>query len=285
MGIGTITPAEELHIAGTAFPGIRLEDDGASPQSWEMLSSSNNFVILDITAGTNPFEIEDGAANSTLVVADTSRVGIGTSAPTSTLEVTKSDGTSQILVDENSGTAANRTLLALENNGKPQMVFTNSASGRTWKTGMTGADHFQIKTGNKRLQIFKNGRVKVIRGGTTTLDLQTNGDLTIAGTYFSSSDVDAKADLAPVDGREVLAQLAALPVATWRYKDDEDEARHLGPSAQDFRAAFGLGEDDKHIAPADMAGVALAAIQALQAQNLALQARVAALEERLARAN
>ena len=31
--------------------------------------------------------------------------------------------------------------------------------------------------------------------------------------------------------------------------------------AQDFRAAFGLGEDDKHISAIDEGGVALAAVQ------------------------
>jgi len=33
---------------------------------------------------------------------------------------------------------------------------------------------------------------------------------------------------------------------------------HLGPVAQDFHAAFGLGADDKHIATVDADGVALA---------------------------
>ena len=37
----------------------------------------------------------------------------------------------------------------------------------------------------------------------------------------------------------------------------------MGPVAQDFRAAFGLGEDDKHISTVDAAGVALAAMQTL----------------------
>jgi trimeric autotransporter adhesin len=38
--------------------------------------------------------------------------------------------------------------------------------------------------------------------------------------------------------------------------------------AQDFKAAFNLGEDDKHIATVDADGVALAAIQGLN-QKLA----------------
>ena len=39
--------------------------------------------------------------------------------------------------------------------------------------------------------------------------------------------------------------------------------KHLGPVAQDFQAAFGLGTDDKSIGTVDADGVALAAIQAL----------------------
>jgi hypothetical protein len=37
--------------------------------------------------------------------------------------------------------------------------------------------------------------------------------------------------------------------------------------AQDFHAAFQVGDDDKHIATVDADGVALAAIQGLQAST------------------
>jgi trimeric autotransporter adhesin len=60
--------------------------------------------------------------------------------------------------------------------------------------------------------------------------------------------------------------------------------------AQDFHAAFGLGDDDKLISTVDADGVALAGIQALDARTTALRAEndalkrhVAELEARLAR--
>jgi hypothetical protein len=63
----------------------------------------------------------------------------------------------------------------------------------------------------------------------------------------------------------------------------------MGAVAQDFHAAFGVGPDDKHIAPLDGNGVALAAIQGLnelvKAQQAALQAqgaKIESLEARLA---
>jgi len=92
-----------------------------------------------------------------------------------------------------------------------------------------------------------------------------------SGTWASLSDRTAKTDIAPLDDSAVLAKVAALPVSTWRYKT-ESGVRHVGPMAQDFYAAFGVGEDDRHITSIDEDGVALAAIKALHAENLRLHA-------------
>ncbi len=61
----------------------------------------------------------------------------------------------------------------------------------------------------------------------------------------------------------------------------------MGPMAQDFRAAFGLGVNDTSIVTVDADGVALAAIQglnervvALEVDNRALRARLERLEAR-----
>jgi hypothetical protein len=80
----------------------------------------------------------------------------------------------------------------------------------------------------------------------------------------SLSDRDAKEGFAAVDPEAVLARLAALPLETWRYRGEAPGVRHLGPMAQDFAAAFGLGADDRRIHAVDASGVALAAIQGLQ---------------------
>jgi hypothetical protein len=47
--------------------------------------------------------------------------------------------------------------------------------------------------------------------------------------------------------------------------------------AQDFYAAFRVGEDDRHITTIDEDGVALAAVKAVHAENRALRSDVAAL--------
>jgi hypothetical protein len=105
----------------------------------------------------------------------------------------------------------------------------------------------------------------------------------IAGALYNPSDRNLKQDFAGVDVVDVLNKLVALPVSRWTYKNDDQHTRHLGPVAQDFHAAFGLGADDKHIATIDEGGVALAAIKGLYLKLQASEARSRAKEKELAR--
>ncbi len=99
-------------------------------------------------------------------------------------------------------------------------------------------------------------------GGGTELMHLVQGGLYVNGALVSTSDRNAKENFAPVDAQAVLEKVAALPLSRWNYKQDPSQ-QHLGPMAQDFHAAFGVGPDDKHIATVDADGVALAAIQGL----------------------
>jgi hypothetical protein len=105
------------------------------------------------------------------------------------------------------------------------------------------------------------------------------------GSWSSVSDRNLKANFAPVDGQDVLKKLANIPIDTWNYKSQDAAIRHIGPVAQDFYAAFGVGEDNVTISTIDADGVALAGlkgayqlIQEKDAQIASLEARVAALE-------
>lgn len=92
-------------------------------------------------------------------------------------------------------------------------------------------------------------------------NVQVTGNVA-ANQFITTSDRNAKESFAPVDSREILARVAALPIQKWNFKQDAD-IRHIGPMAQDFYAAFEVGTDEKHIATVDADGVALAAIQGL----------------------
>lgn len=103
-----------------------------------------------------------------------------------------------------------------------------------------------------------------------------------SGSWGSLSDRSVKANFVAVDGRDILVRLAAIPIQIWNYTAQDPSIRHIGPMAQDFYAAFGVGEDERYISTIDADGVALAAIQALYAENQALESRVTDLEMRLA---
>ncbi len=103
--------------------------------------------------------------------------------------------------------------------------------------------------------------------------------LSNGGAWTNVSDVNRKHGFAAVLGEDVLLRLRSLPITTWTYNAESDGVRHLGPTAQDFHAAFGLGGDDRtHITTVDADGVALAAAQALEARTRAQAERIQVLE-------
>jgi hypothetical protein len=146
--------------------------------------------------------------------------------------------------------------------------------------------------------VFQDGSVQMGKNQTQQFFLDTAGNVTIQGTLTELSDVNAKENITPVDGRALLARLTELPIATWNYKADATKSPHIGPMAQDFHAAFGLGADDTHLAPKDLAGVALVGVKELykmiedreatiiqqQTEIAELKQRTAALEEMVRRA-
>ena len=83
----------------------------------------------------------------------------------------------------------------------------------------------------------------------------------------ATSDRNLKENFAPVDIHNVLEKLAQVRVSTWNYKSDSRDVRHIGPMAQDFAKAFGVGDSDRVIHVVDSGGVTMASIQAAVYQN------------------
>ena len=117
-------------------------------------------------------------------------------------------------------------------------------------------------------------------GTTTPTHLFQVGNAYCDGnTWSPSSDRNLKAGFQPVDVNAILSKIAVVPITSWHYTNDVT-TRHLGPMAQDFHAAFGIGADDQHICDVDAGGVALAAIQGL---NRKVDSENAKLREELSR--
>ncbi len=122
--------------------------------------------------------------------------------------------------------------------------------------------------------VYAPGAVRLFAGP----PLSGGCTLTGGSGWACASDRALKSDVVAVDGREVLDQVVALPVARWTFASVPG-IEHMGPMAQDFHAAFGLGDDATRLAPMDVQGVALAAIQGLNAK---LEERVADQQREIA---
>lgn len=277
LGLGTAAPVVDIHDVRGNTPTLRLDQDGSSgftPQVWDVAGNETNFFVRDATNGSRlPFRIQPNAPSNSLFLAATSgNAGIGTSSPSAALHVRRTDGTSKLLVEEASATAADRVLMQLQNSG------TNVKSRFLIQSGTGGSGIWTFDNNGQALDSFSITRVG---GPTNAFTLTSAGNLTIGGTLTQLSDRNAKAEIAAVDPQTVLSKVAELPINTWRYKTDS--ARHIGPMAQDFAAAFGFGSDDTHVAPADVGGVALAAIKALNdvvsAKDAQLEAQRSKLDE------
>jgi hypothetical protein len=93
------------------------------------------------------------------------------------------------------------------------------------------------------------------------------------GQLNSGSDRNIKEHFEAVEPLDILERVTSLPITSWNFKTEPD-VRHIGPMAQDFKAAFEVGIDDKHIGVVDAQGVALAAIQGLNQKIVELQAEL-----------
>lgn len=120
-----------------------------------------------------------------------------------------------------------------------------------------------------------------VQNPTNPLEHSSGAHLTAGGVWTNASDKSLKENFKPVDGGALLGKIDELPISQWNYKNESDEVTHIGPTAQDFKKVFGVGENDKTISTIDPSGIALAAIKELNSQNRELKEVNARLKKQL----
>jgi hypothetical protein len=160
-------------------------------------------------------------------------------------------------------------MLELQNTGGARITLKNTVKKTAWIFSTNNRDEFYFSRANttgSEMLLSPNGRLRIGPGDKTVFDLNPNGNLRIVGDLTAngvsySSDRNRKENFTQIDPQQTLEKLVSVPVTEWNFK--QDDTRHIGPMAQDFYAAFGVGKDNKHLSPADTAGVTIAAIQGL----------------------
>ena len=288
----TLTPRERLASVAYAVRSARAESFGGtvldsqlSTNVARLSGASQEFSgPVSFTGASNEFAgafSGDGSAltNAAGWVRDfnnlyytNGNVGIGTNVPRGRLHLHR---------DWEGGNGGALTL-----SGDIPSLRLGDGSGlpgpQVWLIQVSNGLHF-VRYGwgyEYHMTVLSNGFVGI---GTTT----PTGMLHVAGNAYATaflptSDRNAKENIAPIDQQAVLEKVAALPLAQWNFKT-EPGVVHLGPMAQDFHAAFGLGPNDTTIPTVDADGVSLAAIQALyrlvEEQRAELDAQRTRIEE------
>ena len=92
--------------------------------------------------------------------------------------------------------------------------------------------------------------------------VRINGTFEVTAGLTNPSSRTLKNQFVTLDASTILAKLSELDIQQWTYKTRPDE-KHVGPVAEDFYEAFGLGQGDKNISTIDADGIMMLAIQGL----------------------
>ena len=223
--------------------GNGVNDGTCAPSSGDPNGDEGSFVWAD--RSTEVDFVSSGP--NQFIVRAAGGVGINT-VPATTIELTI-----QAL-------NADANIVLRTASGKEVSIFANDTSGTLRFVTVPTA-------GLDRIQVFGGS------GGPATL---SNG-----GTWTNASSRTYKENFTAVNGLDVLSRLIALPIMTWDYIGSS-EGSHMGPVAEDFKASFGLAGDGKSISTVDADGIALAAIQGLNAklesENAALRSQLESIQ-------
>jgi hypothetical protein len=110
------------------------------------------------------------------------------------------------------------------------------------------------------------------------ISTSTGAFLSSGGVWTNASDAALKENFTAIDPLAILQGVVDMPITRWNYIAEGDTL-HIGPTAQDFYAAFGVGQDDVTIGTIDADGVALAAIQGLYQLVEQKDTEIAALQQ------
>ena len=258
IGIGTATPVLDVHANTTDTPAIRLEQNnsgGFTAQTWDIAGNEANFFVRDVTSGSRlPFRIRPGAPTSSIDIAASGNVGIGTGAPDANLDV--SGNTILVGADSGLNTRTNSTT-KISRLTAPPFTTTNLdlayAGAVTTSTdnivGIGGAlagfsaatvivfhtaANTNTDTGTERMRILSNGRVGI---GTAAPDqlLSVNGDASKSGGGSWQTFSDER--LKKINGSFDSGLKAVMRLQPLRYEYKPDNA--LGIKLEGERIGVG----------------------------------------------
>ncbi|HEX9984376.1 MAG TPA: tail fiber domain-containing protein [Thermoanaerobaculia bacterium] len=285
VGIQQSAPLLDLHITATDTPAARLEQTnggGFTAQTWDIGGNEANFFIRDLTGGSRlPFRIRPGAPTSSIDVAASGNVGIGTASPSRNLDVRGSSPT----IDTFAFIGSDPT------NGPGMLI------GHAGGTSGVGRGGVVINSIADASAVAPNPSVRILIAGSQRFIIDNQGYmglfgitdpsvpihvgngafLSLAGVWTDASSRTYKENIQDVDASAALDTLAALRPVTYNYKKDPEE-QYVGFIAEDVPELVATKER-KGMAPMDVVAVLTKVVQEQQKTIDQLNDRLSQLEK------
>jgi hypothetical protein len=243
VGLGTATPVLLLHERSSDTPGHRFEQDasgGFTAQTWDIGANEANFFVRDVTGGSRlSLRIRPGAPTSSIDIAASGAVGLGTASPGTYAGVPArldiGNTGSHNLANVNAATAFSANL-ALSENGTCKWLLSsrNTFDAPNNRLSMFAGCASEVLTvssvGNvgigannpaARLHTIGTVRFAGVANCASGIVSNASGDLSCLASSRQLKNVDGS--LAP---DRALANVMALRPQVGAYKATPDEPEH-----------------------------------------------------------
>lgn len=121
--------------------------------------------------------------------------------------------------------------------------------------GDASTTSFITPTANHQMLIRASGGIELYSDPTLSAGVML---LPGSGSWSMVSDRNKKQNFSSAEYERILTGISKLKINSWNYRSQSKNIRHIGPTAQQFKKEFGVGESKRAISMIDMDGVILA---------------------------
>jgi hypothetical protein len=283
VGLRTATPVLDLHIATGNTPAHRLEQNssgGFTAQTWDVAGNEANFFVRDVTGGSRlPFRIRPGAPTSSIDIAASGNVGVGTASPVTKLEVVHDVASAATVRLRNTTASGFPGIEYADNTGTVNLFMGLDTTNHTTRiNNVNNTPYLILQESVEKFRMTPAGNIGLngVTNPTNPIQHSSGAFLSTGGTWTNASSREYKQDISELSSKEAMCALEELNPVKYAYKVDPAE-RHVGFIAEDVPEIVAT-PDRKGLSPMDVVAVLTKVVKEQQQTIDSLSHRLEQLE-------